>query len=128
MKKIKPWVWLKYIDDIFFIWLGSEEELNGFLVRLNELSPNLRFPYEKSDKEMDFLDIIVKTENDELVTDSFWKPADRHQYLRHNSCHHNHVKTSVVHSQALHKKTICSVEEDFKGHIEKLKGWFKARE
>lgn len=71
MKKIKLWVWLKYIDDIFFIWLGSEEELNGFLVRLNELSPNLRFTYEKSDKEMDFLDIIVKTENDELVTDSF---------------------------------------------------------
>lgn len=69
MKKIKPWVWLKYIDGIFFIWLGSEEELNGFLVRLSELSP--RFTYEKSDKEMDFLDIIVKTENDELVTDSF---------------------------------------------------------
>ena len=71
MKKIELWVWLKYIDDIFFIWLGSEEELNGFLVRLNELSSNLRFTYEKSDKEMDFLDIIVKTENDELVTDSF---------------------------------------------------------
>ena len=71
MKKIKPWVWLKYIDDIFFIWLGSEEELNCFLVRLNELSPNLRFTYEKLDKEMDFLDIIVKTESDELVTDSF---------------------------------------------------------
>ena len=26
-EKIKPWVWLKYIDDMLVIWLGSEEEL-----------------------------------------------------------------------------------------------------
>ena len=28
---IKPWVWLRYIDDIFFIWTESKNKLEGFL-------------------------------------------------------------------------------------------------
>ena len=35
---IKPWVWLRYIDDIYFIWTESENMLDGFLLRLN-ISP-----------------------------------------------------------------------------------------
>lgn len=29
-EKIKPWVWFKFIDNIFFIWFGLEEELDSF--------------------------------------------------------------------------------------------------
>ena len=28
---LKPLVWLRYIDDIFFIWTHSEEELKKFM-------------------------------------------------------------------------------------------------
>ena len=31
----KPWVWMRYIEDIFFIWTESEDKLEGFLQRLN---------------------------------------------------------------------------------------------
>jgi hypothetical protein len=27
-QEIKPWVWLRYIDDIFFVWLEGEDKLN----------------------------------------------------------------------------------------------------
>ena len=32
---LKPLVWLRYIDDIFFIWTHSEEELKEFMRELN---------------------------------------------------------------------------------------------
>ena len=35
---IKPWVWLRYIDDIYFIWTESGNMLDGFLLRLS-ISP-----------------------------------------------------------------------------------------
>ena len=31
---VKPSVWLRYIDDIFFIWNESEEKLEEFLEKL----------------------------------------------------------------------------------------------
>ena len=37
---IKPWVWLSYIDDIFFIWTEDENKLESFLKRfLKHFSP-----------------------------------------------------------------------------------------
>ena len=36
---IKPWVWLRCIDDIFFIWTERENILEGFLQSLNTFHP-----------------------------------------------------------------------------------------
>ena len=38
-------VWLRYIDDIFFVWRHGEEELNIFLKNLNEFAPCIKFTY-----------------------------------------------------------------------------------
>ena len=45
---IKPWVWLWYIDDIFFVWTAGEEYLERFLEPLNTFHPNLKFTHESS--------------------------------------------------------------------------------
>ena len=42
-EQIQPWIWFRYIDDIFFIWTASEKELDDFLERLNNFHPNLKF-------------------------------------------------------------------------------------
>ena len=42
---IKPWLWKIFIDDTFFIWADSEENVNKFLKDLNELHPYLKFTY-----------------------------------------------------------------------------------
>ena len=48
---------MRYIDYIFFIWTKSEDELEGFLQRLNAFHPNLKFNLEKSKISTKFLDV-----------------------------------------------------------------------
>ena len=40
---VKPLVWLRYIDNIFFIWDESEKKLDEYLEKLNNFHPNLKF-------------------------------------------------------------------------------------
>ena len=51
---LKPWVWLRYIDDIFFVWTHGDNKLDGFLERLNSFHPNLKFTSERSQQEINF--------------------------------------------------------------------------
>ena len=43
---LKPLVWLFYIDNIFFIWMHSEEGLKEFMTELNSFYSNIKFTYE----------------------------------------------------------------------------------
>ena len=42
-ERMKPWVWLRYIDDIFFVWTHGKNRLDEFLENLNSFYPNLKF-------------------------------------------------------------------------------------
>ena len=50
----KPWVWMRYVDDICFIWTESEDELEGFLQLLNAFHPNFKFTHDKSKASKNF--------------------------------------------------------------------------
>ena len=43
-------IWLRYIDNILYIWTHGEQELERFLKDLNNFTPNLSFTYEASKK------------------------------------------------------------------------------
>ena len=45
-QELQPFLWLCYIDDIFFIWTQRTQELDSFLNELNKFHPNLSFTYE----------------------------------------------------------------------------------
>ena len=55
----KPFVWLRYIDDIYFIWTAAEEKLAGCLERLNKFHPNLKYTFESSSEKVNFLDVVI---------------------------------------------------------------------
>ena len=118
---VKPWLWKRFIDDIFFIWTDSEENLNKFLKDLNEFHPNLRFTYEKSKEKINFLDLVIKLTDGKIVTDLYCKSTDSHQYLHYDSCHAEHIKRSIVFSQTLRLKRICSQESDLNSPVKELK-------
>ena len=56
-----------------------------------------------------------------------YKSTDRHQYLHFDSCHASHTKASIVYSQALRMKRICSRRSDLIVNINKLKDSFRER-
>ena len=66
---IKPRVWLRYIDDIFFIWTEGEHKLESFLQRLNTFHPNLKFTHKKSKTSINFLDVAVRINDDRFETE-----------------------------------------------------------
>ena len=100
-QNLKPWVWLRYIDDISFVQTHGEEKLYDFLSCLNVFHPNLKFTYKYSTDQINFLYVIVKKEKDEFVTDLYCKTTDCHQYLHYDSCHPDHMKKARIYSQGL---------------------------
>ena len=73
---IKPWVWLRYTDDIFFFWTEDENKLESFLQRLSTFHPNLKFTHEKSKTSLNFLDVVVRINGDKFEIDLYIKPTD----------------------------------------------------
>ena len=100
---LKPWIWWRYIDDIFMIWEHGEESLKEFIHHLNNTNPFIKFetPAKYSTLSVDFLDVKVTKIGDYLKTDLFTKPTDTHQFLEFSSCHPWHCKKSIPYSQAL---------------------------
>ena len=124
---LKLWVWLKYIDDIFFVWTDGDNELYEFLESLSSFHPNLKFTLERSEQEINFCDVTVQLSNNKSVTDLYCKPTDCHQYLHCNSCHPEHMKKSSVYSQGLRIKRLYSEDMALSNHLKDLKSWFCGR-
>ena len=121
---LQLWVWLRYIDDIFFVWNHGEAELKSFLERLNGFHPNLKFTHESSRVKVNFLDVVISNDNGDFASDLYCKPTDCHQFLDFGSCHPAHVKKSIIYSQALRIKRLCSSQRDFENHLLEMKSWF----
>ena len=117
-QEIKPWLWKRFIDDIFFIWTDTEENLDKFFEDLNKFHPNLRFTYEKLREKISFLDVVIKTK---ITTNLFCKPRDGNQYLHYDSCHAEHIKRSIVFTQTLRLKRICSEKRDLGSNVKNLR-------
>ena len=124
---LKPFVWWRYIDDIFMIWQHGEEELSRFIQSLNSCHPSIKFTSEHSKQKINFLDVQVIKKGNKLITDLFVKPTDTHQYLHATSCHPSHCKTSIPYSQALRFNRICSESDFFDQRCDELEKWLKQR-
>ena len=49
-------LWKRYI---FIIWMGSDEDLQQFMDKINTIHPTIKFTHECDDKELIFLDMTV---------------------------------------------------------------------
>ena len=78
MQELQRLVWLQYIDDIFFTWNHSEDELTKFLENLNKFKSNLKFRYEIPKDNINFLNLNVSMKESNLVNYLYFKETDRH--------------------------------------------------
>ena len=93
---LRPKVWYRYIDDIFFIWTDGEESLHNFIDFIQNYSDNhqmkssIKFESNISRTEVNFLDMKVRLNNGILETDLYTKPTDAFQHLNSSSYHPKH--------------------------------------
>ena len=94
---LRPLIWIRYIDDIFFIWNNGEDSLKDFIKFCNnyssatKMSSNIRYESSSSKESVEFLDVTVKIVDNKIQTSLFTKKTDAHLYLTTNSCHPAHV-------------------------------------
>lgn len=118
----KTRLYLRYIDDLLLIWKGTEIELKKFIEEINKVHPTIKFDYNYSKSEIDFLDLkIYKNAAGKLATKIFTKPTDRQAYLHKSSAHPNHLKKSIPYGQALRLRRICTEPDEFEESSKNLK-------
>ena len=112
--KLKPLIWKRFIDDIFFIWTYGDSELVNFVSHLNNCHDTIKFTLDKSNETANFLDLtITKDSSGNLQTNLYCKPTDSHNYLLYSSEHPRHVLKGIPYSQFLRVRRICSLDSEF---------------
>ena len=82
-------LYLHFIDDTFLIWNGTKTEFDNFLKKINEYHPSIKFEYEVSQTEINFLDTTVIKVDNKLRTKVYAKPTNKESYLHSKSEHPN---------------------------------------
>jgi hypothetical protein len=125
---LKPFLYCRYIDDIFIIWTEGRESLEDFITLFNGFHPSINFTHSVSDTSVNFLDVTVKLEHQNTIsTTLFRKPTDNPSYLHYFSDHPSHIKRPLPYSLALRCKRICSNVDDAEAHITALERKFTER-
>ena len=66
---LRPLVWMRYIDDIFFIWTHDDGSLQKFIefannfTSNNQMKSNIKFETHISRESVNFLDVKVNFQN-----------------------------------------------------------------
>ena len=119
--QVIPLLFFRFIDDIFFVWTGTLEQLREYENFLNNIIPGITVTLNVSPTSVNFLDTTVYKTNPEvtnpnevtLLTKVYFKETDTHQLLHKGSFHPLHTARGVLKSQILRFQRISSTYEDF---------------
>ncbi|KAL8603505.1 hypothetical protein ACOMHN_038646 [Nucella lapillus] len=106
-------LWRRYIDDIFLLWTGTDEELAAFIRHLNSFHNSIKFTINIEESSISFLDIRISINSGYLQSDVFTKPTDTHAYLHRTSCHPRHVTENIPSAQFTRLRRLCSDPQSF---------------
>ena len=122
-------LYCRFIDDIFFLWNGTECELMKFIHNLNQNHSTIKFEFTYSRTSITFLDTkVYKNENGTLCTTIYRKPSDRRNFLNYKLEHLKALKNSIPYSQALRIKRICSKTSEVIKGLKDNKDAFEKRD
>ena len=87
---------MRYTDDIFLIWNGTKEEFEVFLQKMNNSHPTIKFEYQISKTEINFLDTAIFKVVNQLHAILYTKPTDKQSYLHSKSEQTRSMKSSIA--------------------------------
>ena len=105
-------IYLRFIDDILFIWTGNKKDIMRILKELNRKHESISFEYQVSKTGITFLDTEVHIMNNKLCIKICRKKTDRRTFIN---------KTSIPNSQALRIKRIWLRTTSFEYHLQEIK-------
>ena len=117
----------RYIDDCLGIASLPKSEVLAFIDFANKFHPAIRFTFELSLTEINFLDINIQLSGGRLSTSVFYKPTDAHSYLDYCSSHSLSTRNSIPYSQFLRLRRICSRDADFATQASLMMSFFIRR-
>lgn len=130
--KKQPAVYVRYLDDIFGIWLGSRVEFEEFVKILNSHDSSIKLKVQISKNSIDFLDTTIfkganfhKTQKLDIKV--YFKSTDTHALLHKNSYHPKHTFEGIIKSQLIRFKRICTRTRDFRQAVSTLFGAVRKR-
>ena len=105
---VKPFLHLRYIDDIFAIWPHGEDILEQFHAYVNSIHPNINLTSTSSATNISHLDVSVSLDDTNIHTSIYTKSTDGHGYPHYKSFRPILIRKSIVYSQLITHKRICS--------------------
>ena len=121
-------LWLRYVDDIWFLFHGSHTKLEKFLEHMNKFHSSIKFTSEYSKNSVNFLDVkIYKDKQGKLQTTLYKKSSKQSLYLHYDSFHPPHIFRNIVYSQCIRLCTIISTRENRQIELSNLQKSFISR-
>ena len=116
--KCKPLAMLRFIDDIFFIWNHSRDELTEFINLFNSHDDSIKIDCNINETSVDFLDVTIFkgsgfSNHNILDIKVYFKETDTHELLHKKSFHPKHTFEGILKLQLIRFLTICNNMEDF---------------
>ena len=98
-----------------------------FVKVLNEKHPTIKFEYQISEKEINFLDTTCYIKDKNIKTKLYKKKTDISNYLHRRSAHPEKLKKTIPYGQALRLKRICSEKKHLDTNYNEMKNNFLER-
>ena len=130
---LRPYVWMRYIDDIFFIWQHDEKSLQEFIKfcdnysTTRKMKSKIKFETNSSTDSVNFMDVNSRLKGSCISTSLYTKDTDAHLYLNAKSSHPRHVIKNLPKGQFIRIRRICSEDSEFDRHSKQTKKYFAQR-
>uniref|UniRef100_A0A8D9BBF2 Nicotine oxidoreductase n=1 Tax=Cacopsylla melanoneura TaxID=428564 RepID=A0A8D9BBF2_9HEMI len=113
--------WFRYVDDILIIWSSSNRQMENFKNDLNKINDNIQFTLEIGGKELNYLDLNINIENNNLKTKIYRKPTYADAIIPVDSFHPWKYKTSAI-ENFIYRAIKCTTDdEDLKQEIQTIR-------
>ena len=106
--KDKTKMFLRFIDDLFMIWTGSEQELLNFMSDLNKRHPSIKFKFKYSQTKIDVLVYKDKLHINPNLAEIFQNPPIFN--FRGNKNHRDIVDTKLIENRKVKRKCTNKIQ------------------
>ncbi|CAF1497588.1 unnamed protein product, partial [Didymodactylos carnosus] len=104
--------WIRYVDDIFVILNGDENDALLLLDTVNQLHKQIKFTLEiEKDGVLAFLDVLIMKQNDIYETTVYRKKTNTNLYMKWDSISPRYQKIALIKSLVTRALRICSNQQ-----------------